>query len=83
MLLGRLDAHYINHEDDVIVKRVIDVPFGYPVNTPNKTAVVSEIQSFLNEHHIYSIGRFGAWDYANSDECIRQGLVLADKLLTA
>lgn len=78
-----LDAQYISHESDVIETRVIDVPLGYPVNTPNKTAIVSKIQRFLNELDIYSIGRFGAWDYANSDECIRQGLVLADNLPTA
>jgi hypothetical protein len=29
------------------------------------------------------LGRFGAWEYANSDECIRQGMELAHQLAAA
>jgi hypothetical protein len=56
--------------------RHLDVPFGYPVYTPERPRIMSRIHSYLAHHDIRSFGRFGAWDYANSDECIRQGMEL-------
>lgn len=67
--------------EDLVSFRVIDVPYGYPVNTHSKRAIVDELSAHLKTQGIHTIGRFGAWDYANSDECIRQGLSLAESLV--
>ena len=80
MIQWMIDSDYIKNEEDVVETNLIDVALGYPVNTHNKSSIVSDIKGFLADHGIYTIGRFGAWDYANSDECIRQGLALADEL---
>lgn len=74
-----ISSGYISSKEDLISSRVVDVPYGYPVNTHSKREVVGELKAFLEANDIYSVGRFGAWDYANSDECIRQGLALADQ----
>ena len=71
---------FIAERDDVVTAKVIDVPFGYPVNTHAKAATVSTVKAYLERYNVHTIGRFGAWDYANSDECIRQGLELALEL---
>lgn len=76
------DGGYLAGPQDVAASRVVDVPLGYPVNTHAKPAIVAEIRGYLATRGIHSIGRFGAWDYANSDECMRQGLALADALRT-
>lgn len=60
--------------------RVIDVPYGYPVYTHDRPAIVARVRAYLETLGIHSLGRFGAWDYVNSDACIRQGLKLAEKL---
>ena len=75
-----IDAGIINSLTDIIQTQIIDLPHGYPINTHKKTDSIQTIKAFLRTHNIYSIGRFGAWDYANSDECMRQGLELARKL---
>lgn len=75
-----IDNGYVESRDDIVSNRVLDVPFGYPVPTHSKSGIVAEISSYLETKDIYSIGRFGAWNYANSDECIRHGLALADRL---
>lgn len=73
---------YIGSRADVRARQIIDLPYGYPVYSHERQRILSEIMPYLNERDIFSIGRFGAWDYANSDECIRQGLALADRFLT-
>ena len=49
--------------------------YAYPVPTHNRDEIVAEIQQWLNENHIYSVGRFGQWAYVNSDESLHRGLV--------
>lgn len=75
-----VDNRYIESENDIRTRRVIDIPYGYPVYCHARKSILADIMAFLNAHDIYSIGRFGAWDYANSDECMRQGLRLAERL---
>lgn len=57
-----------------------DVPYGYPVYTHERPAIIAAIRDYLEPLGIHTFGRFGAWDYANSDECIRQGMALARRL---
>ncbi len=72
--------HFIESSADVVARRVVDVPYGYPVPTHAKPAIVAQITRYLEQQGVYSIGRFGSWSYANSDECIHQGLELAERL---
>ncbi len=77
-----LIAHgYINGAEDILAWEVIDVPHGYPVYCHARKEILAAILPFLGGSGIYSIGRFGSWNYANSDECIRQGLSLASSLI--
>jgi UDP-galactopyranose mutase len=58
-----------------------DAKYAYPVPTHNRDLIVNEIQAFLNENSIHSVGRFGQWAYVNSDESFYRGLILGRKLL--
>ena len=75
-----IDAGFVQSVEDVVETRIVDLPYGYPINTQSTTKIIKIIQTFLKTHNIHSIGRFGAWQYANSDECVRQGLDLARHL---
>ena len=72
-----IDAGIVHNLRDILHTQIVDLPHGYPINTHGKAESVQTIKAFLRSHNIDSIGRFGAWDYANSDECMRQGLALA------
>ncbi|HZC17505.1 MAG TPA: FAD-dependent oxidoreductase [Caulobacteraceae bacterium] len=65
---------------DVAETRWIDVEHGYPVYTHARPAIVQRIRAWLEPQAIHTIGRFGAWDYVNSDACIHQGMALAQRL---
>ncbi len=73
-----VDMGFVRDHGALAAAQVVDEPFGYPIDTHGRAAAVRQIADHLATLGIYSIGRFGAWDYANSDECMRQGIALAE-----
>ena len=65
---------------DIAQTRVVDVRYGYPVYTHARPSIVARLRSWLEPRGIHTLGRFGAWDYVNSDACIWQGMTLARRL---
>lgn len=73
-------GRFIESATSVVTQSIVDVPHGYPIPTHARAEAVSKIKRYLEGRCIHSIGRFGSWDYANADECIRQGLDLGRRL---
>jgi protoporphyrinogen oxidase len=59
---------------------VIAVPYGYPLPTHDRDAVVSQLKAWLGERGIHTVGRFGEWAYINADEALHRGLALGRML---
>src|SRR5262249_21720687 len=72
-----LDMGLLPSPSDVADVDHLDVPYAYPVHTPGRAAIVAEIEAWLRPLQIYTCGRFGEWEYVNSDECIKRGRELA------
>jgi UDP-galactopyranose mutase len=75
-----LEMRLIRSESEVEKIAIHEAKYAYPVPTHDRNEIVEEIQHWLNEHQIYSIGRFGQWAYINSDEALYRGLVLGQSL---
>lgn len=54
---------------------------AYVVFDDNYKASLDSIKSYLKDVGIYSIGRFGEWQYYNMDVCIKQSINLAHQLI--
>jgi UDP-galactopyranose mutase len=59
---------------------VVSVPYGYPVPTHDRDAVVAGLKAWLAERGIHPVGRFGEWAYINADEALHRGLTLGRAL---
>lgn len=70
----------LDSPDDIIWQGHLDVKYAYPVYTHRRPALVEGIKTWMAQHHIYSLGRFGDWEYINSDACVMKGLSLGRKL---
>src|SRR5262249_41214438 len=77
---GMVDAGLLRSRADVAETRFVDVHYGYPVYTHERPGIVERIRAYLEPLGISTIGRFGGWDYVNSDACIRKGASLAAEL---
>ena len=53
---------------------------AYVVFDENRESSVSHIQKYLESIGLYSIGRFGQWEYFNMDVCMKQCLNLYENL---
>jgi UDP-galactopyranose mutase len=73
-------AGFIAGAGAVIEARVTDVVYGYPVMTHDRPQILDRIQPWLESLRVASIGRFGAWEYVNSDACLKTGIDLAGGL---
>lgn len=65
---------------DVIWSQSVRVEHGYPVYTLDRAERVRIIREWLETKGIYTAGRFGDWEYRNSDWCIRRGLELGKQI---
>lgn len=66
--------------DDVMWQDHVEVKYAYPVYTHERTGIVQAIKRYLESFDIYTLGRFGDWEYINSDHCIWKGMELARQL---
>lgn len=65
---------------DIVWQGHVDVKYAYPVYTHERPLQVQSIKDWMARHDIYTLGRFGDWEYINSDKCVMKGLTLANDL---
>lgn len=61
----------------------MDVPYGYPVPTRNRAAIVSRLKDWFEGAGITTVGRFAEWAYINSDEAMHRGWIAGSALREA
>jgi len=54
--------------------------YAYPVFDQNYQKSTGKIKMYLEEKGIYTLGRFGEWNYYNMDICIEKAMELSKKL---
>jgi len=54
--------------------------YAYVVYDQHRDDALKTINQFLEKQKLYSIGRFGKWDYYNMDICILDALNLIKEL---
>lgn len=73
-VLGLIKMGLITDSGDVKGVKTIETRYGYPVKKSSTSKTVSSIKQCLSRWNIQTVGRFGEWDYINSDEALWRGL---------
>jgi protoporphyrinogen oxidase len=66
--VGAIGAH-----DRIVVKDLMDIPYGYVVYDRNRKVAVRTIRRWLESVGIYPTGRYGLWAYLWSHQAILAG----------
>jgi len=59
---------------------IIHVPYAYVLYDRHRARVIRAIRAVLREKGVYSIGRYGAWEYSAMEDAIFQGRETARRL---
>ena len=82
---GLINAGLIKEEDrkDIVDTWVYHADYSYPTPSVERDAILAQVIPYLEQHDIYSRGRFGMWKYevSNTDHTLMQGVELVNRLL--
>jgi protoporphyrinogen oxidase len=70
----------LSSPDDIMWTGHVDVTHAYPVYTHERPGIMQSLKDWLAPYDIYTVGRFGEWEYINSDKCVAKGLALGREL---
>ncbi len=70
----------INDDDEIVSTNIVDMPYAYVIFNKEREKTLDTINKFLTENNIYSIGRYGAWEYSFIEKNIIDSQYLAKKL---
>jgi protoporphyrinogen oxidase len=82
---GLINAGLISEEDqrDIVDMWMYHAGYSYPTPSVERDGILAQAIPFLEQHGIYSRGRFGMWKYevSNTDHTLMQGVELANRLI--
>lgn len=72
-----------DEQENVATRYLIDIPYSYPVPTLQRDQALVIIQPYLEQHRVFSRGRFGGWKYevGNMDHSFMQGVEVVERIL--
>ena len=82
---GLINCGMLKDEDrkDIVSKWMYHAKYSYPTPTVDRDGILAQAIPFLEQHDIYSRGRFGMWKYevANTDHSLMQGVECVNRLV--
>jgi len=58
----------------------VKIPYAYVVYDAHRKKALPGILKFLEQNNIYSIGRYGRWEYSTIEDALRDGRDTAEKI---
>ncbi|MDR3195406.1 MAG: hypothetical protein LBT58_01230 [Endomicrobium sp.] len=68
---------FIRKADKITAVNIIDIPYAYVIFDNKRKKSLQIIKEFLKEHGIFSIGRYGAWEYSFIEKNMMDAKTLA------
>jgi UDP-galactopyranose mutase len=75
-----IEANLLQDRSDIIKHQCRLVKYAYPLQGHEVAGSMDVLSSYLEKLGIYSIGRFGKWEYINCDQCMLRGRKLAGQI---
>ena len=70
----------IDSEKDIESELLIDIKTAYVIYDHERNNAVEHLLKTLNDNDIFSIGRYGRWEYSAMEDAILQGKEIAEKI---
>ena len=84
-ITGLVNAGLITDADrkDIVDTWLYHADYSYPTPSVERDGILANVIPYLEQHKVYSRGRFGMWKYevSNTDHTLMQGVELINRLL--
>ena len=70
---GLIDIGVIKDESEIIEKNILNMEYAYVIYDKEYKNSTEEIHNFLRSLDVFSIGRYGKWEYSAMEDAILQG----------
>lgn len=77
---GLKTCGFLKSKDQIIVENVLDIPCAYVIHDNFRYKNLPKIVTYLIDHNIFSIGRYGSWKYMSMEDAILQGKEVAEAI---
>jgi protoporphyrinogen oxidase len=73
---------WIQSEKQIISRVDLDLPGAYVLYDRHRDELVGELLRFYEKKGVYSVGRYGRWEYGSMESAMEQGIQAAQAILT-
>jgi len=77
---GLKKCGFIKSRDQIIIENVLNIPYAYVIHDNFRRKKLPEIIGCLTRHNIFSIGRYGSWNYMSMEDVLLQGKEVAEAI---
>ena len=70
----------IKGRDEIVVEDAVDIPYAYVIYDDQRRKILPELISYLKKHSVFTIGRYGSWEYMSMEDTLLQGKAVAEEL---
>ncbi len=81
ILDGLKEMGWLASRRDIAAEWPLDIPYAYVTYDAHHRRATGTILRYLAERRIYSIGRYGRWEYSSMEDALLQGRETANRLL--
>lgn len=76
-----VEMGFIAKKEDIIVREIFDIEYAYVIYDSDYSKSKKVIMDYLNMQGIFSLGRYGNWEYSGMEEAMMQGKAVIDSLV--
>ncbi|MBW2056241.1 MAG: FAD-dependent oxidoreductase [Deltaproteobacteria bacterium] len=78
-----VETGLLRNRKEVVVTHIQRIPFAYAIYDQHRRRAVPALLSFLREYSVYSIGRYGAWEYSAMEDALLAGRNVAREIVAS
>ncbi len=78
--IQQLEENNFLQKNNILFTHIEKFKYGYPIYDLNYKETISNIKNLITNYNCHLLGRFGEFEYINSDMCIEKAINLSEKL---
>lgn len=71
----------IRQKKSILFDKIINIPYAYVIYNTQRQSSLIALHNYLKEKLIFSIGRFGGWQYTSMEDSFLEGMTTSENIV--